>query len=210
MNCNKESFPTTPFNHFTYPLRPRFPALNIFQIQPDSGRPMNDLIPSPNDHQLYVKHLEEASTILKLAPTTDLIADSALELLFNEVSCLSSHNSVPNELIYKEQQFRMRWQTVVRDLLNLANLFRSINDYTQIVRQYQLLLSLDVENRALWLALGHSYLLRGSYEESYKAYENMFFAGGKCQDIEAWYIIGALYDKVSSSLSHSWVCTRIA
>jgi hypothetical protein len=180
------------------------------QLVPE--RPMNALMSPLNDIPSYIKHPKESLIIPTFAPVilhTDVVATSTLRLLLNEVSCLSSQKLVYSETVYEKQQFKVKWLTIINDLLGLVTLFKSTNDYSQIVIQYQLLLSLNGENRGLWLALGHSYLLKGLYEDSYRAYENTFFGGEKCQDMEAWYIIGILYDKVSCSLICSWVYMRI-
>lgn len=130
----------------------------------------------------------------------DSILNSTLKEILHESTSLFSQSLELNESTLAKVEFRTKWQRIMVNLISLANRFEEQDGFENAVGQYKKLTSHESSASNAWFALGHCYLLKHHFQESFAAYKKALFSGDTCHDLELWYIAGILFDKVKCFL----------
>ncbi|KAF9438424.1 hypothetical protein BGZ76_007948 [Entomortierella beljakovae] len=86
----------------------------------------------------------------------------------------------------------------VAALNQIAELYRSRENFTKAADYFQRILSIDNASGEVWGSLGHCYLMMDELQKAYNAYQNALHHLPNPKDSKLWYGIGILYDRYGS------------
>lgn len=195
-------------------------ALRSFVVAPQSSPRSNLVLPNSSAQKESAKLIESlksnppeshparpesASTFLSKDP----VIDTTLKLILHESSSLFSKNLILDQTTSAKVRFRLKWQSTIADLISLADFIQDPDNCAAAMEQYKKLSAHEVAGEGALFTLAHCYLLKNLFPESFAAYKRVFFGRGECSDVEQWYIMGILYDKVKWKLMSSSVRTKM-
>ncbi|KAJ2708729.1 glucose repression mediator protein, partial [Coemansia spiralis] len=83
-------------------------------------------------------------------------------------------------------------------LTQIANIYRSREDYDKAVEFFQRIVSADSTNGEIWGAIGNCYLMLDELPKAYQAYQQAIIHLPNPKEPKLWYGIGILYDRYGS------------
>lgn len=115
------------------------------------------------------------------------------------------HGNSPQEqgAVENDEEIQRQDIETAEEIRIKAELLAAKGNFTESIKCYEQLVTIEPDNGVHWSSLGHCYLLVENLRNSFNAYQKALNLLPDVKDPQLWYGIGLLYEKVLSSLMNS-------